>query len=367
MKTKSLTLLAVGDIALEEPKGEFFLSQVAPVLKSGDIVVGQGEVVFTSRGVSTFVGMVHTAKGCPPSNIAALASAGFNVITLASNHSWDLGAPGIEDTIAGLRNCGIAPVGAGMNLDEARRAAIIERDGTRFGFLNYNCVGLIGSWATPVKPGCAYVEIITHYQMTTACPGGAPDIYTFAEPRTLKAMGEDIRKLRPDCDILTVAFHKGGDAGSSNQLSMYDQQVSYAAIDAGADLVVGHHAHMLKGIEQYKEKVIFHGLGDFVPAYSAEDKAQSRAHRYLLAYSSGIAPADSDPATKWTMIAKCVVKNGKISQAGYLPCFINEHRQPEVLEKDETGQKVFDFVEKMTKESGLNTRYKWKGNEVVII
>jgi poly-gamma-glutamate synthesis protein (capsule biosynthesis protein) len=67
------------------------------------------------------------------------------------------------------------------------------------------------------------------------------------------------------------------------------------------------------------------------------------------------------------MIAKCVVKNGKISQAGYLPCFINEHRQPEVLEKDETGQKVFDFVEKMTKESGLNTRYKWKGNEVVII
>ena len=366
MIEKSLTMLAVGDIALQEQQGEFFLSLAAPVLRSGDVVIGQAEVVFTSRGVSTFVGMVHNAKPCPPSNLGALASAGFNVITLAGNHVWDSGTPGIEDTIAGLRNYGIAGVGAGMNIDEARRPAIIERDGTRFGFLNYNCVGLIGSWATPVKPGCAYVEIITHYQITTACPGGSPEIYTFAEPRSLKAMVDDVKKLRPLCDILVVVFHKGGDAGSSNKLSMYDQQVSYAAIDAGADLVMGHHAHMLKGIELYRGKAIFHGLGDFVPAYSADDKQQRSAHRFLSAYGSVIVPSDSDLATKWSMIAKCIINNRKISQVGYLPCFINEQRQPELLKNDERGRQVFDFMEKTTAASDLNTRYEWKDDEVVV-
>jgi poly-gamma-glutamate synthesis protein (capsule biosynthesis protein) len=147
---------------------------------------------------------------------------------------------------------------------------------------------------------------------------------------------------------------------------MYDKQVSHAAINAGADLVLGHHAHMIKGIEQYKGKAIFHGLGDFVPAYSAEDKLQSRAHRFLLAYSSGFGPGDSDPATKWSMIAKCIIKDGKISQVGYLPCFLNDKRQPEVLRNDEKGRQVFDFMDRITKESGLNTRYKWKGGEVVV-
>jgi len=359
-------MLAVGDIALQEQQGELFLSLAAPVLRSGDVVIGQAEVLFTSRGISTFVGMVHTAKACPPGNIGALSSAGFNVITLAGNHTWDSGASGIEDTITGLRNCGIASVGAGMNIDEARRPAIIERDGTRFGFLNYNCVGLIGSWATQVKPGCAYIEIITHYQITTACPGSSPEIYTFAEPRSLKAMADDIKKLKPLCDILVVAFHKGGDSGSSNKLAMYDQQVSYAAIDAGADLVMGHHAHMLKGIELYKGKAIFHGLGDFVPAYSADDKEQRLAHRFLSTYSSVIIPNDSDMSTRWSMIAKCIINDKKISQVGYIPCFINDQRQPEVLKNDEKGRQVLNFMDRMTRESGLNTRYEWKGDEVVV-
>jgi poly-gamma-glutamate synthesis protein (capsule biosynthesis protein) len=366
MAKKSLSLLAVGDIALQQPDGQSFFSLAAPVLKTGDVVVGQGEVVFTSRGYSTFVGMVHTATSCPPGNIGALAYAGFNVITLAGNHIWDSGAPGIEDTIAGLRSLGITPVGAGMNIDEARKPAIIERDGTRIGFLDYNCVGPIGSWATPAKPGGAFVHIITHYEIKSANPGGAPDIYTFAETDSLNEMAEDVKKLRPLCDVLVVVFHKGGDSGNREKLAMYDKQVSYAAIDAGADLILGHHAHVLKGIEVYKGKVIFHGLGDFVPAYAVEDEGQRKAHRFLSTYSSTVPPADSDPVTKRTIIAKCIIKDGKISQVGYLPCYMNEKKQPDVFKKDERGQEVFDFVKKITLGAGLNTEYKWKGNEVVI-
>jgi poly-gamma-glutamate synthesis protein (capsule biosynthesis protein) len=367
MTGKSLTMLAVGDVVLQEPHGEFFLSKAAPVLKKGDVVVGQGEVVFTSRGYGTYVGMVHTATSCPPANMEALATAGFDVITLAGNHTWDSGAPGIEDTIDGLRNLGITPVGAGMNLDEARKPAIIERDGTRFGFLDYNCVGPIGSWATPAKPGAAFIQIITHYEIRSANPGGAPDIYTFAEANSLNDMADDVKKLRPLCDVLVVVFHKGGDSGNREKLAMYDKQVSYAAIDAGADLILGHHAHVLKGIERYKGKVIFHGLADFVPAYAVEDEGQRKAHRFLSTYSSTVPPSDSDPVTKRTIIAKCTITNGKISRVGYLPCYINAQRQPEVLKNDEAGQQVFEFMKKITMGAGLSTEYKWKGDEVVII
>ena len=115
MNRKPLIMLAVGDVTLEKPHGEFFLSKVAPTLKSSDIVVGNGEIVFTSRGIPTYAEM-FPSPGCPPSNIEALASAGFHLITLATNHIFDMGVPGIEDTITGLRNHGIATVGAGMNM-----------------------------------------------------------------------------------------------------------------------------------------------------------------------------------------------------------------------------------------------------------
>jgi poly-gamma-glutamate capsule biosynthesis protein CapA/YwtB (metallophosphatase superfamily) len=357
---KSLTLLAVGELVLGEPKAEHFLSLAAPVLKSGDVVVGQGEIAFTARGASTYVEMYHPYPGCPPANMKALADAGFNVITLAGNHVWDSGAAGIEDTLTGFRNLNIATVGAGMNIDEARKPAIIERNGTRVGFLSYNCIGPMGSWATPAKPGCAWVRIITAYEMNMPNPGGVPEIYTFAEPHSLGAMTEDVQKLRPLCDVLVVAFHKGI-MGAPEKLAMYDQQVSYTAVDAGADLILGHHANGIKGIEMYKGKAIFHGLGRFVPAMAPETEAQIRTRDYLAAPGGS-----SDPNKNRTIIAKVVISGGKIMRVSYLPCLVNAHRQPEVLKNDKRGKEASDFMDKISKSSGLNTRYQWQDNEVQV-
>ena len=271
MNSKTTTMLAVGDLVLyhQDPKSLFAL--VAPVLRSADVVVGQGEIPYTSRGDVTFAksAFAHTPNpALDPSDISALSFAGFNVITLAGNHCWDAGVPGIEDTLAGLRNANIVSVGLGMNIDEARTPAVIERNGTRIGFLNYNCVGPEVTWANPIKPGCAYMHIVTAYEMDQPCPGSAPTVYSLAEPRSLQAMVEDIQKLRSHCDVLVVKFHKGI-GFVPVKLAMYEQQVSHAAIDAGADLILAEHAHILKGIEQYKGKTIFHGLGNFISNFQA--------------------------------------------------------------------------------------------------
>ena len=179
------------------------------------------------------------------------------MISFAGNHVWNRGAPGIADTISGCRDYGIATVGAGMNIDEARKPAIIKRNGTRFGFLNYNCVGVMGQWATIAKPGCAYVHVITHYEINGANPGGAPGVYTFAEPHSLRAMVDDIQKLRvPLCNILVVALHKG--ILHSTDIAMYEQQVSYAAVDAGAVFIFLATTHIiLKVLSSIKGRQFF--------------------------------------------------------------------------------------------------------------
>ena len=145
---------------------------------------------------------------------------------------------------------------------------MIERRGLRFGILSYNCVGPRESWAGEARAGCAYVQVLTHYELDHASPGGPPSVYTFAEPKTLDAMVADIEALRPKVEVLAVALHKGlGHTPAT--VGMYERQIAKSAIDAGADVVVGHHAHILQGMEIYRDRPIFHGLGNFAIATKA--------------------------------------------------------------------------------------------------
>ena len=110
------------------------------------------------------------------------------------------------------------------------------------------------------KAGCAYVHVLTHYELDHASPGGPPRIYTFADPDSLDRMADDIAALAKDVDVVAVSFHKG--VGHTPVIvAMYERPVAHAAIDAGADVVFGHHAHIMRGIENYRGRPIFHGLG----------------------------------------------------------------------------------------------------------
>lgn len=367
MSLTSLSLLAVGDIILG-PDAESFFTYVAPVLKKGDIVIGQLEVPYTTRHPEA------VALGRDPQILSALKSAGFDAVTLAGNHIWDAGAAGIEDTIQWLKSNNIAFVGAGLNIDEARRPVVIERSGTRFGFLSYNCVGPKETWANTERPGCAYVHVITHYELDYATPGGPPTIYTWAEPKTLGAMIDDIHKLRSLCDILVVSLHKGI-GHTPAKLADYEKQVSYAAIDAGADLILAHHAHILRGIEFYKGKPIFHGLCNlvaYVPSLAPKDDQDPQSWAQRRREIFGFEPDPEyptypfHPEARYTIIAKCIIENKMISRVSYLPCIVNKQGQPELTGNNSRGDEVFNYMEKITREAALNASYQWLGNEVLV-
>jgi len=363
----------VGDLILDEPNPDLLFDPARERLRNCDILVGHVEVPHTNRGQE-----MNVEIPAPPGNpdyLSALSRAGFHVATLAGNHIADAGPFGVEDTIAELRRLGIATTGAGMNLEDARRPAVLERNGLRCGVLSYNCVGPRESWAGPARGGCAYVHVLTHYELDHASPGGPPSVYTFAEPGTLEALVSDVETLRSRVDLLVVALHKGlGHTPAT--VGMYERQIARSAIDAGADVVVGHHAHILQGMEVYRNRPIFHGLGNFAIATRAlglegnsspARRAWSERRRKLFGFEPDpeYPTYPFHPDAKNAVIAFCEVDKAGIRSAGFTPCFVNKNSQPEVLGNDERGRAVADYVIEITARAGLRGEFTWEGDRVV--
>jgi poly-gamma-glutamate synthesis protein (capsule biosynthesis protein) len=191
----------------------------------------------------------------------------------------------------------------------------------------------------------------------------------------LQMMKNEIAALRPQCDVLVVSFHMGL-GHTPIKIAAYEKEISYAAIDSGADLIIGHHAHILKGIEIYKGKPIYYGLCNFatsVPglAPKANNDPDSWVQKRMEVF--GFAPDPRyptypfHPEAIFTIIAKCIIENKKIVRASYLPCIINTKAQPQVLKNNRRGQRMFNYMEKISKGAKLNVRFEWDGDEVLVL
>ena len=372
------TVLAVGDVILGEADPDRFFAPASSILQAGDAVIAHVETPYTREGIQMPLEVPSGAGD--PERLSALPAAGFNLATIAGNHAYDQGLPGVRDTIATLRSLGLQTTGTGLNIAEARQPAFLERKGIRFGLLSYNAVGPRASWAGPAKAGAAYVDVMTHYEQEYATPGGPGRIYTFVEPESLEAMEYDIEALRPHCDILIVASHKG--VGHTRaEIASAEKQLTHATVNAGADIVVGHHAHICKGVEVYKGKPIFHGLGNFVtPGSSLSTDPSKNNSPERLAWAKrrkklfGFEPDPNmpnyafHPESRNTMIAKVVVSRAGVVRAGFVPCYIDQQVRPVPVSRDNGGQAVFDYMAGIAAEVGLKTEFAWNedGTEVVV-
>ena len=213
------------------------LEDIAPVLQKGDAAWVNLEGVTSTLGEPK-TEKVYTFEG-PPSFAPALARAGINVVTMGNNHSVDYGRAALRDTIARLEKAGVQVVGAGKDFDDARSPAIVTTaSGATVGFLGYSDVWWPGFEATSTRAGVAQA---------------------FTD---VKRMKRDIKALSAKVDYVVVGFHWGYEY----QHYPVSQQTKegHAAIDAGADLVIGHHPHVLQGFETYKRRLIAYSLGDLV-------------------------------------------------------------------------------------------------------
>jgi hypothetical protein len=380
----SITLIAVGDVgpAREHPEEVFDLTR--SILKGADITFGQLEKNLSLRGTPQLqMGLGSIAH---PRVAKVLAESGFDIMSFASNHTLDWSEDAMLDTLDVMRENNIIVIGAGKNIKEARKPAIIERKGTKVGFLAYCSVTPRGFEATEEKSGLAPVRASTSYEQTDWQAGTPPRIWTKAFPNDLAAMEEDITQLRPQVDVLAVSMHWGVHFAPSI-IAMYQYEVGHAAIDAGADIIIGTHAHILKGIEVYKGKVIIFSLCNFNmdlplagPLAKQMAAAQNRDAIPAVAidkYNRSFGGWEVDPNyptyafpidSLKSMLVKCYISQKKIQKVSFLPLWMSKKGQPEILPRsDPRSDEVYNYMQWLCKDQRLDTKFSRKGDEVIIL
>ncbi len=242
--TKQVTLVAVGDIMLsrsvaktikEKNDINFPFLRMRDYVRSADIAFANLETPLTpGRDIKPHEMMFRS----DPAEAVAIKDAGFSVLSLANNHVPNFGEQGILNTVRILDDAGIAHAGAGADDAAALAPAIIEKNGTRFAFLAFNDTDVVPSsyGAGPHHAGTAFMDIV---KMTAA-----------------------VQAARQQADVVIVSMHSGIEYTYGPDRSQ--TRFAHAAIDAGADLVLGGHPHVVQPVELYKGKLIFYCLGNFV-------------------------------------------------------------------------------------------------------
>lgn len=302
-----LTLLATGDIFLGTDDAAAFLAPVAPMIRKADIAIGNLEAPASTRGEPSFEKKAYGSKHIlrtKPEVVGLLREAGFHAMSLANNHGMDFGPEALIDTLALCDAAGIARAGAGRDLDEARGYGIVERGGVRVALVSMTFIyAPVSSPARDDAPGMFCVGVDTAYALPrnlALAPGVWPRAVTTTRTADKAAAIEAVERAKADADIVVAACHWGlsGFASGSamgvapkrgpNFLTDYQREMGRALVEAGADLVVGHHPHRLQGVEFHRGKLIAYSLGNFLFSFELD----------FFTHTGGVLKIAIDPTTK---------------------------------------------------------------------
>lgn len=368
---RDVWLYAVGDVGPSRPDPDTLFDRVRDSLREADIAFMQLELPISSRGFR-LPQVRHTDRTIPAS-AEAFRRAGFNVVSFAGNHCMDWGPDALRDTVDALRGSGLQVVGVGDDILEARRPVFVEKKGKRVAFLAYSSILPMGYWATETRAGCAPMRAWTHYEQVEHDQPGTPcRIHTFANREDLQALIADIEAVRQQVDFVAVSIHWGIHF-VPGVIADYQREVGRAAIDAGADVILGHHAHILKGVDIYRGKPIIYSLCNFAMDLPMDDKhAKSKGFREIQKLHPDWQPNldityNFPPDSRYTVVAKCVLGHGGSVRVSLLPAFIGPMSQPEILAApDPRFVEVQNYLEKYTASQDLNARYVRAGDELVL-
>jgi len=341
---RDVTMVLSGDLHVQREDPESIFAFTAGYLREADLFFGNLEAAVTDRGKPT------EAKGAGGATFKseermfpAYTHAGLDAVGLANNHSMNYGTDGLLRTIELLEAAGIAHAGGGNNISMAREPAVVDRKGNRIAFLSYSSVFVPPFAAREDRGGIPTVRVSTAYEpqaRLAEVPGSPPIIRTFPDPADAAAMWEDVQKARQAADVVVISWHWGLSpaSGGVGQIVSYQEEMARAAIDAGADIVLGHHPHVLQAIEVYKGRPIFYFMGNF-----AFDLFRGRAQT--------------------TALARCLIRDGAIKEIAFLPAFINENAQPALADTTK-GSAIVEHVQAVSAKYG--TSFTVRDQDVVI-
>lgn len=223
-----------------------------------------------------------------PSIAKSLKEVGIDIVSFANNHAMDYGRQGLEDTLSNLRNESVYVIGAGKNSNEAFEPVIQEINGIKIAHIGL-CTALpTGFGANEHRPGVAPIRAKSRFYIDSVTldeqPGMAPWVETSVVGDDLVYACKKIESIKKDVDVLIAQVHWGVPHGWSalfqGPLADYQQPMGHALIDAGVDVIMGHHPHVVHGVEKYKEGYIVYSLGNFLFHSMSEDHETHLTAKY---------------------------------------------------------------------------------------
>ena len=367
MSGEEIAFIAVGDVGPDRPEPATIFQHVRDRIRRADLGFCQLEVNLTERGQRVPQAR-HTIRGNP--RIAqALVDVGLGVVSFAGNHAMDWGAEGLFDTLDNLERAGAIQVGTGRSIAEARKPVIVERKGVTVGVVGVNSILPMNYWADENKPGCAPIRGFTIYeQIEHDQPGTPARIHTYPHHGDLEATLRTIRETKARADVVIFSHHAGIHFVPA-VIPDYQREVAHAAIDAGADLVLGHHAHILKGAEIYKGKAILYSLANFaIELTMTREHAESKGFREIQKLSPDWEP---DLTSRYNFppdSAMSIAVEATIRRDGILvPVHIDRTADPRFIGPDDPRfQRIRSYLQSISDEAGLQTDFVAMGDSLAL-
>jgi poly-gamma-glutamate synthesis protein (capsule biosynthesis protein) len=369
----TLTLVAGGDVGPMIQPVNRLTELIAPVLATADFRFGQCERTYSERG---FYPRWTTIPGGQWSRLPAdyadlFKTANFDVVSLASNHALDWSYEPMFDTVELFRSWGMQVVGAGHDGPEARQPAIIEKDGVRVAILAYCSVIRDGQAAADGVPGISSIRVRTWYEPNDFQPGSPPNVRTEALAEDVAAAQADIRAAKEVADAVVVSIH-WGIRHVPKVLAEYQQPVGHALMDAGADVILGHHAHTPKAVEEYRDSICFYSIGNFMTTGRQTHKEPPNARWGVYWFQRDPDESDDQESLygfpthcRYALLPKLTFSKAGVQRVAAIPMYINQLAQPEPLTSgDPRFQDSLDNLEYLSDQH--KHTFRVEGDEIVI-
>jgi hypothetical protein len=291
-----MKLLAVGDISLIWRNDYDPFKYIKPILSEKDILFGNLETVLSVSGKKAEKAVLVNTD---PGNIIYIKDSGFDIVNLANNHILDLGVEGFNNTLDVLNSNKIKFIGVGSN-KYTNKYPVIEKNDIRLGFLGYYSSGFVDT-----KNNIFINEI------------------------NEKKIASDIQKIKENCDVVIVSLHWGVE----KVFYPSPKQIFFAhnLIEIGANVVLGHHPHVLQGIEEYKDGIIIYSLGNFQFVYDKQECHGKDSKR-----------------TNQTIVLSLDINKKGVEHYDIIPVKINDHYCP-ILPDVSEEKEILEFIYKISK------------------
>ncbi|MGE0008337.1 MAG: CapA family protein [Parvibaculaceae bacterium] len=239
--------------------------EVFDLIEKADFAVGNFEMPLTDKGSA--VEKLLNIRAHPGIG-ASLPVLGLDLVTVANNHAVDYGWEGLAQTVEVLRASGLRVVGAGRSVDEARQPEVAAANGKKIGVIGFSCLLPTGMAAASQRPGISPIHVDTsyeidpYYQMEEPGDISVVKVRTQARSSDVAAAASAVKALKQRCDVVIVTIHWG--FGSGEDIAEYQPPLARRLIDAGADVIHGHHPHAIHAVGFYKGRPILFSLGTLV-------------------------------------------------------------------------------------------------------